>query len=268
PISAAIYSPLTTLLPPCLNNAATILDALISAHQGMRAFSLGYSQQANVVQDVAALHSLLEVGEEYLAKLGFDDVSVVATLYQWMNNFPADEARAMGVICLGAATAALAGAHQVIVKTPHEAWGVPTREANLAGLKATKQVLSMLRNQRWPETEEYRQERAQISRETRAILDRVLELGDGDVAAGTVRGIESGVVEICFSPHRSNAGRALGMNDAQGAVRFLDCGNLPFDGETREYHREKVEARVKDAGRPSYELMLDDVYAVSDAIAG
>ena len=47
----------------------------------------------------------------------------------------ADESRAYGLISLGSTTAALSGATKVIVKTPHEAFGIPTKEANAGGIK-------------------------------------------------------------------------------------------------------------------------------------
>lgn len=43
--------------------------------------------------------------------------------------------------------AALAKATKVIVKTPHEAMGVPTMEANAQGLRCTKQAISLLADQ-------------------------------------------------------------------------------------------------------------------------
>ena len=42
--------------------------------------------------------------------------------------------QAFGVISWGSAAAALSHATKVIVKTPHEAMGVPTAEANAQGL--------------------------------------------------------------------------------------------------------------------------------------
>ena len=48
---------------------------------------------------------------------------------------------------LGSTIAALAKATKVIVKTPHEAIGIPTKEANAAGLRCTKQVVNMLSDQ-------------------------------------------------------------------------------------------------------------------------
>ena len=44
----------------------------------------------------------------------------------------------------------MAGATKVIVKSPHEAFGVPTKEANADGLKATKQLVAMLADQKMP----------------------------------------------------------------------------------------------------------------------
>ena len=101
--------------------------------------------------------------------------------------FPQDEAKAFGVICWGSAVAALAKATKVIVKTPHEAMGVPTKEANAAGLRATKQVITMLADQALPQDSVLLSEIDLINRETEQILERTLELGDGDIAIGTVR---------------------------------------------------------------------------------
>ena len=62
-----------------------------------------------------------------------------------MGGFPADEAKAFGVISTGAATAALAGATKVIVKTPHEAIGIPTKEANAHGNKGYKDDFKLIK---------------------------------------------------------------------------------------------------------------------------
>lgn len=90
------------------------------------------------------LHSLTE---EYLRKFGYGDVEVTTVLHQWMGGFPDDEAKAFSVIAWGSVVAALSHATKVIVKTPHEAVGVPTKEANAAGLLCTKQTINMLGDQ-------------------------------------------------------------------------------------------------------------------------
>ena len=93
-----------------------------------------------------------------------------------MGGFPEDEAKAFGVISNGASAAALAGATKVIVKTPHEAIGVPTKEANAAGIRATKMVLNLLRGQKLSTSPELEKEIEIIKAETKCILDKVYEL--------------------------------------------------------------------------------------------
>lgn len=125
------YGPLTgTLVPPCVSHAVAIIEALLAAEQGVKNITVGYGQCGNLIQDVAAIQTLEELTEEYLKKYGYDDVVVTTVLHQWMGGFPADEAKAFGVISLGSTIAALAKATKVIVKTPHEAIGIPTKEAN------------------------------------------------------------------------------------------------------------------------------------------
>ena len=121
----------------------------------------------------------------------------------------------------------------MIVKTPHEALGIPTKEANAAGLKATKQVINMLRDQSFPECAQLAQEREIIMQETREILDKTLELGDGDFALGAVRAFQAGVIDVPFAPSVYNAGRTMPARDNEGAVRFLAWGSLPFSKEIR-----------------------------------
>ena len=142
------YGPLTgTLVPPSMSNAVAIIEALLAAEQGVKNVTVGYGQCGNLVQDVAALRVLEELTEEYLEKYGYSDVVVTSVLHQWMGGFPQDEAKAFAVISWGSSVAALAKATKVIVKTPHEAMGVPTMEANAQGLRCTKQAISLLADQ-------------------------------------------------------------------------------------------------------------------------
>ncbi len=258
------FGPLTgTLVEPSISHAVGILEALLAAEQGVKSLTLGYGQCGNLRQDVAAVITLTELAGEYLTRFGYGEVGVTTVFHQWMGGFPQDEARAFGVIGWGAATAALAKATKVIVKTPHEALGVPTKEANAAGLKATRQVLQMLRDQSLSATEEFLEECDLIRRETRAILERTLALGEGDVAQGVIRAFAAGVIDIPFAPSRFNAGRTMPARDNTGAVRFLEFGNLPFDDEIKTLHRDKIAQRGAQEGRsPSFQMVIDDIYAI------
>jgi methylaspartate mutase epsilon subunit len=240
-----------------------VLESLLAAAQGVKHLTVGYGQCGNIIQDVAALKSLRKVTGDFLREHGFGDVTVTTVLHQWMGGFPQDESKAFGVISWGAATAALAGATKVIVKTPHEAMGVPTKEANAAGLKATKQVVSMLNDQNLLNLKEVNEEVAVIEEEMKAILKATLEAGGGDFAIGAVRAFAAGIIDVPFAPSKFNAGKILPARDMNGAVRLLDCGHLPFSEELKSFHRGKMEARGKAEHRPvSFQMVVDEIYAI------
>ncbi|MBZ4646093.1 MAG: methylaspartate mutase epsilon subunit [Petroclostridium sp.] len=258
------FGPLTgTLVPPCISHSVAIIESLLAAEQGVKNITVGYGQCGNLLQDVAAIRTLELLTEEYLEKYGYTDIVVTTVLHQWMGGFPQDEAKAFGVISWGAAVAALAGATKVIVKTPHEAMGVPTKEANAEGLKATKQLVTMLADQRMPLTHELENEMNIIIAETRSIVDKIFELGEGDAAVGAIRAFEAGVIDVPFAPSKYNAGEILPARDNYGAVRLLDCGNLPFSKEIIDFHREKIEERARYEKRNvSFQMVIDDIYAI------
>ena len=257
------YGPLTgTLVPPCVSHAAAIIEALLAAEQGVKNITVGYGQCGNLVQDIAAIRTLEELTDEYLKKYGYDDVQVTTVLHQWMGGFPADEAKAFGVISSGSLIAALAKATKVIVKTPHEAVGIPTMEANAEGLRCTKQVVNMLAEQTF-QSANLELEKEIIRQETRCIVDKCFELGNGDIAVGICRGVQAGVVDVPFAPCRYNAGLMLPCRDNDGAVRILNMGNLPFTQDLKDFHAAKIDERAKAENRKaSFQMVVDDVYAI------
>ena len=257
------YGPLTgTLVPPCISHAAAIIEALLAAEQGVKNITVGYGQCGNLVQDIAAIRTLEELTDEYLQKYGYGDVQVTTVLHQWMGGFPADEAKAFGVISSGSLTAALSKATKVIVKTPHEAVGIPTMEANAQGLRCTKQVVNMLADQTFSDVR-LEEEKEIIRLETRAIVDKCFELGNGDIAVGVCRGVEAGVLDVPFAPCRYNKGIMLPCRDNDGAVRILNTGNLPFSKDLKDFHEAKINLRAQAENRKaSFQMVIDDVYAI------
>ncbi|MDH6311090.1 methylaspartate mutase epsilon subunit [Dysgonomonas sp. PFB1-18] len=258
------FGPLTgTLVPPCISNVVAVIESILAATQGVKDITVGYGQCGNLIQDVAAIRSLNIMTREYLDRFGFNDVRVTTVFHQWMGGFPQDESKSFAVISWGAAAAVLAKATKVIVKTPHEAMGVPTKEANAAGLKATKQLTSMLKDQSFVDIPAVVAESEIIVKEMRCILDKVEELGKGDYAAGTVRAFEAGVIDVPFAPSKYNAGKIMPARDNSGAVRFLELGNIPFTDDLKVFHRQKLEERAAYEKRPvSFQMVIDDVYAI------
>jgi methylaspartate mutase epsilon subunit len=102
-----------------------------------------------------------------------------------------------------------------------------------------------------------------IRRETRAIVDKCFELGNGDIAVGVCRGVEAGVLDVPFAPCRANAGLMLPCRDNDGAIRILNPGNLPFNKDLLDFHAAKIEERAKAENRKaSFQMVVDDVYAI------
>ncbi len=258
------FGPLTgTLVPPSVSHAVGIIEALLAAEQGVRSITIGYGQCGNLFQDLAALQTLEELGEEYLEKAGYGDVLLTTVFHQWMGGFPQDEAKAFGVISWGGVTPSLAATTKIIVKTPHEAMGIPTMEANAQGLRATKQMVNMLQDQVIEQSKKLDLEKELIRDEVKAIIDKVLELGAGDLTRGVVASFQAGVLDIPFAPSRYNKGLTLPARDNEGAVRFLDTGNLPFSKEIIEHHQEMLKERGRREGRdPSFQMVIDDIYAI------
>ncbi|SHH84109.1 Glutamate mutase subunit E [Clostridium collagenovorans DSM 3089] len=262
------FGPLTgTLVPPSTSNAVAIIEALLAAEQGVKNITVGYGQCGNLIQDVAAIRALEEQCEEYLKQYGYNDVYVTTVFHQWMGGFPADESRAFGVISLGSTAAALAGATKVIVKTPHEAIGIPTKEANAEGIKTTKTTLNLLQGQRMQMSEELRTEIAIIKAETKCMVDETFRQGHGDLATGAVKAFAAGVLDIPFAPSKYNNGKMMPARDNNGAVRYYQFGNIPFTQELKDYNRKKLEERGQYEGRPvCFDMTVDDIFAVGKGV--
>lgn len=259
------FGPLTgTLVPPCISNAVAIIEGLLAAEQGVRDITVGYGQCGNIYQDAAAIVSLRQLCRQYLERFGYGDVCLSTVFHQWMGGFPIEEAKAFAVIAWGTTAAAFSRSTKVITKSPHEAMGIPTAEANVNGLRATRQILNMLKSQQSLDSALIEREAGLITRETTALLEGTLRLGDGDLAQGTVRAFQAGVLDIPFAPSRAAHGSVVPVRDLHGAVRFLDFGALPFDEEIKTFHREVIAERAKTERRAvSFQMVTDDIYAVS-----
>lgn len=261
------FGPLTgTLVPPSISNSVAIIEGLLAAEQGVVNITLGYGQCGNLIQDIAAMRALEEQANEYFKLFGFN-INLTTVFHEWMGGFPKDEPRAFGLISVGAATAALAGATKVIVKTPHEAYGIPTKEANAQGIKTSKEAINLLKGQRFPMSHELSSEIELIKAETKAILDKVFELGGGDLAIGTVKAFEAGTIDIPFAPSKFNAGKILPARDNTGAIRFLEYGNLPIPKDIKDLNRSLLEERGKYEGRDvNFQMVIDDIFAVGKGL--
>ncbi|MHB8054038.1 MAG: methylaspartate mutase subunit E [Candidatus Aminicenantales bacterium] len=260
------FGPLTgTLLPPFIGHTVAILEGLLALEQGVKSITLGYGQGGNVLQDLAALSSLRELAGEYFGKAGFKDYDLTVVFHQWMGGFPEDEAKAFAVISLGSFVAAAAEVEKIIVKSPHEAMGIPTKEANAAGLKATRQILAMLTDQKICADNDIIQREKKLIREEVACLMKAVEnVSGGDPIQGIVRAFAGGLLDVPFAPSIYNRGRILPVRDNEGFIRVFAKGNLPLTDEIMAFHKERLAERAKAEGRTvSFQMVTDDIYAIS-----
>lgn len=259
------FSPLTgTLVPPFVCLTVSIIEGIAALKQGVKSITLGYGQGGNLVQDVAAMCALRELAAEYFQREGLDDYDLTTVFHQWMGGFPENEAKAFSVITWGATVAHFAKATKVIVKTPHEAMGIPTKEANAQGLLASRQAINMLREQALPMGSKFRREIDLIKAEVTCVMDKIYELGLGDVEEGVIAAIKVGVLDIPFAPAAVNYGKLLPIRDDEGFIRIYSWGKTPISDEIRAFHAKRLKRRAKTEGRTvGFQMVTDDIYAIS-----
>ena len=245
-----------------LEIATELVDCLLLAEQGVKHFFIRFTQNCNLVQDIAKGEALREIIEEYFQRAGYRDVEFYLSFDTWPSPFPQEWGQASVFVVLAATVAHFTRSSRLMVKSVDEAVGLPGNEAQVFSLRAAKQALLMLNGQSFPLTREVQEEKEMMKREARAIIDKVFEMGDGDLALGAVRAIEVGVLEHPFSSNRYNTGKVLPARDVTGAVRYLDCGNLPFTKEMRETHRHMIEERKRvEKVESDFALLLKDSLA-------
>ncbi len=250
------------LFPPGMFNAYCVLIALLSATQGVKHLGVINQINGNVIQDAAAVGAVMTQTRSYLDRYGFKDVTLYSGINEYGGQYPLDEAQAFAVISYSAIVAAASRATIVITKSPHEAHGIPTMEANAAGARTTKVLLGMARKQDFLDRRELAFEQQMIETETEAIVEKVLDMGDGDLIAGIMRAYSAGVLDVPMTPNVTIADRVMPVRDLHGAVRYLDAGNVPIPRDILSYHADKIAARAAKEGRKAgYDMMIDDLTA-------
>lgn len=245
---------------PSLMLVGVVLDALIMAGQGIKHVMPYAMLQGNIAQDVACCLAAEQLTREYLARLGFADVETYVASSDWNGAFPTRTPDAYGLIATNVFAAAIAKAPLNYVKTIEEGVGVPTAAGNANSIRITRYLFRLIglqaESMRPPEVSF---ELDLILMQARAVLDAVLDLGDGDPVVGAIAALRSGVLDIPFSPNLHVRGDVLPVRDAHGAVRFLDHGALPIPAEALRLEAERLAHRTTNAAAPSYQDMIDDL---------
>ena len=87
-------------------------------------------------------------------------------------------------------------------------------ESHALSYESTNWLLNVIRGQKINVKMKEIDEEAVIAEiEIRAILDKILEIGDGDIAVGCLKGVEEGILDSCFSPNKQVRDLVMGIKD-------------------------------------------------------
>lgn len=182
--------------------------------------------------------------------------------------YPLEAGSAFAVVFMNTLMAKLCGAQGNDIRTVAEAKGIPTKEDTAYSFRTAKAMENFLQTQKIEVSQkELESEMTIAEKEVKCIVDRVLELGDGDVVVGTISAIRSGVMDNPFATNSSSASKVMSIKDATGAIRYLDHGNLPFTKDILEFHASKLKEREKTVGRKlDFEILVNDLFAISRGV--
>jgi methylaspartate mutase epsilon subunit len=240
--------------------AVAVTEAVLAAAQGLKHIDLSLGSSMHLLQDVAAVQTVQFLARHYLDRLGFEDASVYPWIYFFIGDWPRNIWSSGGQAAWNAAIASMSGCNGMGLKSVAEANSTPTKESYRDTIQLVSQVLKLTKGQRLPVSESLTLERQMLEGEARAIVDKLLELGDGDIAIGACLGVEAGVIDTMFSPWRKLKGEVFVARDATGAIRYIRSGNIPLPQDVAEYHRDKLaQARECDKGSLSIDWAIDEV---------
>jgi len=233
------------LIEPSLPIAVNIVQAVLSARQGVRSISVGYAEQGNRSQDIAAMSVMEDLTKKYLRKYRQFGCRVTTVFHQYMAAFPKDEAKAEDLIYNSAITGALSGATKIMTKTRVEAFKIPSMSENAGGVAIARRGIRAAASEgvQLYDAAVVALEKEMLVLEVTQILDAVEELGNGSLSRGTIRAFQEGYLDIPFSPNLHNRNEVVTLRDRGGAVRFAEFGNLPFTTRVKDFHREKLAKR-------------------------
>lgn len=266
PVHRESFGPLTaTLVPPVMVIAVQLCELLLAAEQGVTSFSVAFGHTGSLEQDLALARVLRERADAVLTRFGFEDVHVSLVYHQWMGAFPAEPSLAWQLISVCATAAALIGADKVVVKTPEEALGIPTVEANSSAVRAVRYVLDM-----FPAFPEGRglssatvdEEAALIGDEVDRLLDRIFDAPAPGFLQSVFRAVLAGTIDIPFAPHRQNASRLVTERGAGRRIRILDPGSVPISAAQLRRERELAGTGAAQEG-PLWERLLRDLHVLA-----
>jgi methylaspartate mutase epsilon subunit len=235
PINRESFGPLTaTLVPPCITIVIQLLEMLLSLEEGVKSFSVSFSQTGSMNQDIVMGAVIKKLAKHYAAQIDCADAAIHLVYHQWMGAFPTNKDYAEQLINMSTVIASMVGADKIITKTREEAVGIPTKEANaktVANTQYTLRILNGLPNVVDKEEEEI------LTLEVNAIMEAVFNDPADTLWRKTFNCIKNGIIDVPFSPHIINHNEMITIRDANKNIRIIKRGSVPIPDRCYEYEK-------------------------------
>ncbi len=239
PINRESFGPLTaTLVPPAITIVIQLLEMLLALEEGVKSFSVSFSQQGSMNQDIVTGAVIKKLARYYAEEIGCGDAAIHLVYHQWMGAFPTNKDFAEQLINMSTVIASMVGADKIITKTREEATGIPTPQANaktVADTQYTLRILNGLPNIVDEEEEEI------LTLEVKAIMEAVFNDSADTLWRKVFNSIKNGVIDVPFSPHIINHNNMITIRDANKNIRIIDRGNVPIPDRCFEYERSQCD---------------------------
>lgn len=235
PINRESFGPLTaTLVPPSITIVIQLLEMLLSLEEGVKSFSVSFSQQGSMTQDIVTGKVTRKLADHYAAQIGCEDASIHLVYHQWMGAFPTNRDSADQLINMSTVIASMVGADKIITKTREEAVGIPTKEANAQTVANTQYTLRILSG--LPAIVDEHEEEI-LTAEVHAIMEAVFNDPADTLWRKVFNSIKNGIIDVPFSPHIINHNKMITIRDAQKNIRIIERGNVPIPDRCYAYEK-------------------------------
>ncbi len=255
PVNRESFGPLSaTLQPPVIVIVIQLIEMLLSLEEGVKSFSVSFSQSGSMIQDVVTSNVLMKLAREYAEEFGYGDADIHLVYHQWMGAFPYNKEYSDALITTATVIAAMVKADKIITKTRNEAFGIPTKEANAQAVASVQYTLNTLKGVPSVSDE---QEEEHLTTMVRDIMEAVFNDEADTLWRKVFNSIKKGYIDIPFSPHIINANEVITARDPDGNIRIYERGKLPISDKCFEYEKSRikiekgvsvVEKIIKDIG--------------------
>ncbi|MCK4763530.1 MAG: hypothetical protein KAW12_15125, partial [Candidatus Aminicenantes bacterium] len=266
PLLYCVSGAMPSISPPSLLIVPEIIEILIAAEQGVKNIRLNAWLQGNIAQDTAMILTFKKLADEYLERLDYRDVQTTTYCTNPTGRYPTGHEQVYALNSYFTMIGILASVQGIGSRTIDEASHIPSKEGSAKSFRSIRVIIDMVQPQDFAllDDKTVKAEIRILEKEVRTILDKVLDMGEGDVVVGSKKAVEAGILDQPYATTQHVKGKVMGVKDAAGAARFFDCGNLPFDKEIIDFHKENIARREEHIGKKvDYETIINDMTALS-----